>query len=474
MIEFDGAGVIFAVIGVATLAAALLPRLLGRAPISMPMVFLAAGMVGFALIPDLPDPDPIGNGELAVHLTEVCVIVSLMGAGLALNRRIGWRSWSTTWRLLAITMPLSMLAVGILGWAGLGLGVASAVLLAAALAPTDPVLATEVQVSEPVVDQDAPDADVDADGVDAASDATASNGRDPAPTTGDPGDPDDTLPEAHDDEARFALTSEAGLNDGLAFPFTYAAIAMSLVGTAPAAWFGHWFLVDVLWRLSLGLAVGLGVGWMLSRLFFSRRAKRIRLAEQAEGFVALAATFLAYGATELIEGYGFVAVFVCACTIRASERSHGYHGVLHKFVEQVERLLTVIVVVLLGGAVARGLFDSVGWTEILFALAFLLVIRPVAGWIGLTPGKTGPRERLVIAFFGVRGIGSLFYIAYALQHGDFPDAEGLWAIVGLVVVASIVIHGVAATPAMALLDAKRERRAKAIDDDSVSTAQTPV
>jgi len=434
MIEFDGSGALFAAIGVATLLAALLPRILGRAPVSMPMVFLGAGILAFTLLPELPDPDPIEQHDIALHLTEICVIVSLMGAGLALNRPVGLRSWSSTWRLLGITMPLSMLAVGILGWSVLGLGVAGAVLLASALAPTDPVLATEVQVSEPVADSD-----------------------------------------AADDEARFSLTSEAGLNDGLAFPFTYAAIAISLVGVAPAAWLGEWLLVDVLWRLAVGVGVGLAVGWLLGRLFFSAVADRLHLTEQAEGFVALAATFLAYGATELAEGYGFVAVFVCACVIRGSERDHGYHGVLHKFVEQIERLLTVAVVVLLGGAVARGMFADVGWREIGVALAFLLVIRPLAGWIGLTPGKTGPRERFAIAFFGVRGVGSLFYIAYALQHGEFPEEQSLWAIVSLVIVGSILIHGIAATPVMTVLDRKRYRRAKARGGErDTDIATTPV
>jgi NhaP-type Na+/H+ or K+/H+ antiporter len=432
-LEFDGSGAIFAAIGVATLAAALLPRILGRAPISMPIVFLAAGMLGFALLPSLPDPDPVAHPELALHLTEVCVIVSLMGAGLALNRRPSLRGWSSTWRLLAITMPLSMLAVGVLGWAVLGLGVASAVLLAAALAPTDPVLATEVQVSEPVTDE-----------------------------------------EVEDDEARFALTSEAGLNDGLAFPFTWAAIAISIAGIAPSAWLGEWFLVDVLWRIAVGVGVGYLTGRLLGKLFFSSLSERLSFTDRAEGFVALAATFLAYGATELAEGYGFVAVFVCACSIRASERSHGYHGVLHKFVEQIERLLTIAVVVLLGGAVARGLFDDIGWAEVLVAALFLLVIRPLAGFIGLSPGRTGPKERAVISFFGVRGVGSLFYIAFALQEGQFPGGERLWAIVSLVVVGSIVVHGISATPVMSMLDRRRTRAAVRRGAGEAGAATTPV
>lgn len=431
MIEFEGYGGIFTALGLATLAAALLPRFLGRIPVSMPMLFLLGGFVGFSLLPGLPDPDPLEHGAVAEHLTEICVIISLMGAGLALNRPLGWRSWSTTWRLLAIAMPLSMLAVGLLGWAALGLGAASALLLAAALAPTDPVLATEVQVSEPVTDA-----------------------------------------QAEDDEVRFALTSEAGLNDGLAFPFTYLAIAVSVAGAHSGSWVPEWLLVDVAWRLGVGLLAGVAVGWLLGRIFFSKIGDRLGLTEKAEGFVALAATSIAYGAAELAEGYGFVAVFVCACTVRMVERDHSYHAVLHKFVEQIERLLTVAVVVLLGGGVARGLFDDLQWLDVGLALVFLLVIRPLAGWLSLTPGKTGTRDRAVIAFFGVRGVGTLYYVAYALGHATFPGEGRIWGIAGLVVVGSIVIHGIGATPIMAALDRRRSRAAPQKDETTI--AETPV
>jgi NhaP-type Na+/H+ or K+/H+ antiporter len=281
--------------------------------------------------------------------------------------------------------------------------------------------------------------------------------------------------EAEDDEARFALTSEAGLNDGLAFPFTYAAIAISVAGAGAgsAAWLGEWFLADVLWRLTLGVGIGYLTGRLLGKLFFSSLSDRLGLTEKAEGFVALAATFLAYGATESAEGYGFVAVFVCATALRASERAHGYHSVLHKFVEQIERLLTVAVVVLLGGSIARGALDSIGWLDVLVVAVILVVVRPVAGYIGLTPGKTGPKERAVISFFGVRGVGSLFYIAFALQEGEFPGGEHLWALTSLVVIGSIVLHGATATPIMAMLDRRRTRaarRAGVDDDDAASIA----
>jgi NhaP-type Na+/H+ or K+/H+ antiporter len=410
----DTDAVVYAAAGLATLAAALLPRLLGRAPISMPMVFLAVGAVAFVVIEPLPDPDPLRYGDITVRLTELCVIVSLMGAGIALDRPVGLRSWATTWRLLGVTMPLSMIAVGLLGWSVLGLGVAASVLLAAALAPTDPVLATEVQVGEPAEDS-----------------------------------------EGDEDEPRFALTSEAGLNDGLAFPFTYAAIAISLVGADPAGWLGRWLAVDLLWRVAAGTLMGLAVGWALGRLFFNARSETFRLAQHAEGFVALAATFLTYGLAELVASYGFVAVFVCACTIRTAERSHGYHRVLHQYVEQFERLLTILVIFLLGGAVTTGLLAGTTWRDVLVALVVLLVVRPATGLIGLARGATGPRERLAISFFGVRGVGSVFYVAYALENGHFLEPGAVWRVVALVVVGSILLHGMSATPAMRLLDRRQ-------------------
>ena len=185
---------IFAAAGVAVFAAAVLPRLLRHVPVSMPMIFLGAGMLAFTVIKALPDPDLVKYGEFTTHLTEICVIISLMGAGLALDRPLGRRRWATTWRMLALVMPLCMITLALLGLWVLGFGLAAAVLVAAALAPTDPVLASEVQVGEPADDES----------------------------------------ESEEDEVRFGLTSEAGLNDGLAFPFVYLAIAISMVGASPA------------------------------------------------------------------------------------------------------------------------------------------------------------------------------------------------------------------------------------------------
>ncbi len=410
----DPVDLAFGLIGLGMFCAAILPRVIDRRPISLPIIFLLIGIVVQLLPLDLVDPDPRVYPNVARHLAEIVVIIALMGAGLRLDRPFGRIRWSSTWRLLGITMPLSIAATALLGWWALGLAPAAAVLLGAVLAPTDPVLASDVQVGEPSGDEDS------------------------------------------EDEVRFALTSEAGLNDGLAFPFTYAAIAMAMKGAAPDNWVGHWLLVDVGYRIAAGLAVGFAVGWVLGRLFFRAPSERFRLAEHAEGFVAIAATFLAYGVGEVVQGYGFVSVFVCACMIRSAERSHGYHRVLHDFTEQVERLLTVGLLLMLGAAITGGLLGALTWQAAALGVFLVFCVRPTFARLALLHGCGTTQERRVIAFFGIRGIGSIFYLTYALGEAKFVEVDLLWATVAFVILLSVVLHGVTATPLMRRLDRHRE------------------
>ncbi|MFD0785023.1 cation:proton antiporter [Micromonospora azadirachtae] len=406
--------VAFAVVGLGALLAGILPRLLERRPLSMPIAFLCLGMAVFLLPTGLPVPDPLAHPEVATHLTEIGVIVALMGAGLKIDRPLSRSGWSSTWRLLAVAMPLCIAAVAVLGWWWAGLLPATALLLGSALAPTDPVLASDVQVGEPTDAEDS------------------------------------------EDEVRFALTSEAGLNDGLAFPFVYAAIAVAGNGLAPADWLARWFTVDVLWKVGIGVGGGLLVGWLLGKLFF-RAPRQLRLARHAEGFLALAATFLAYGLVEVVGGYGFLAVFVAARAIRAAERTHEYHAVLHDFAEQVERLLTVLLLLLFGGAVVGGLLAPLTVPAAVVGLALVFVLRPLFGWLSLRGAPGRPAEHWVIASFGIRGVGSFYYLAYATTKADFAEADLVWATVGLVVIVSVLVHGIAATPVMRLLDRAGER-----------------
>jgi NhaP-type Na+/H+ or K+/H+ antiporter len=410
---FDPHSLVYAIAGVAALGGALLPRLIGHLPASPPMAFLLLGFAVFALPLGLGSIDPIEQAAATEYLTEVGVIVALMGAGLKLDRPLGWCTWQPTVRLLAITMPLTIVMTALLGWWAVGLAPATALLLGAVLAPTDPVLAADVQVGPPG------------------------------------GDPEE------EDDLRFSLTSEAGLNDALAFPFTNAAIAMALAGTDPRGWLLGWLTIDVVYKLVVGLVVGVLVGKLLGVVVF-RTPENLRLASRGEGFVALAGTFLAYGLTEAVGGYGFLAVFVAAVALRRSESDHDYHQTLHDFAEQTEQLLMIALVLLLGGAVASGILAPLTWPAAVTGLLVLFVVRPVTAWLALSGTTTPVAERAAIAFFGIRGIGSLYYLAYAVEHADFPNVDRLWALVAFTVVVSILVHGTSATLVTRRLDARRD------------------
>jgi NhaP-type Na+/H+ or K+/H+ antiporter len=399
------------VLGLAAFGVVGLPYVLRRRPLSYPIIFVAGGAILFSLPLGLMRPDPIEFADATETLTEIGVITALMGAGLAINRVPGRRSWGSTVKLLAITMPLTIAAVAGLGLWALGLTPAAAVLLGAVLAPTDPVLASDVQVPAPARDDD--------DG----------------------------------DEVRFALTSEAGLNDGLAFPFTNLAILIALNGVAPAGWLGDFLFVELVYKLTVGLLGGLVVGRLLALAIFARRSP---LPRTRDGMIALAATLIAYAGTEMVGGYGFLAVFVAAVVIRNQERKHSYLEMMHQFSDQIERLLSAIVLILFGGALTSGILGYLDWRGALVAVAIVLVVRPLAGMAGLARSPMPGREQAAIAFFGIRGVGSFYYLAHASNQVEFIQIEQVWAITALVVVISVVVHGVTATPAMAYIDRRAE------------------
>ena len=261
-----------------------------------------------------------------------------------------------------------------------------------------------------------------------------------------------------EDEVRFSLTSEAGLNDGLAFPFVYAALALADAGgSLTAAGVFRWLAVDVGYRLVAGVLVGWLVGRLLSWMIFST-SRFAGLASSATGFVVLAATLVAYGTAEVVHAYGFLAVFVAAVTIRSAERSHSYHNVLHDFADEIEQLLIVGLLVLLGGALVDGLLAELTLAGLAVGLAAIFVVRPLACRVALIRSRTTPPERRTVAFFGIRGIGSFYYLAYAASGHDLPDIGLLWGIVAVTVLLSIVIHGVAAAPVMRRLDRYQRQR----------------
>jgi sodium/hydrogen antiporter len=397
-------------LGALILLVAWLPIALQRMALSLPIVCVALGFGIFTLTPlSAWAPHPDNAPTLVERATELIVIVSLMGAGLKMGRPVSWSGWNGTWRLLAIAMPLTIIMVMVLGHYLLGLGLATALLLAGALAPTDPVLAGDVQIDH---DEDENEA-----------------------------------------EAKFVLTSEAGLNDALAFPFIHLAIAIAAAGALNAAIATEWLLDDVAWKLSAGALMGAAVGWIIGWMTY-QLPETTRLSRTADGFVALGVTFVAYTATEFVQGYGFMAVFVAGVMIRRAARGHDFNKRLHDFADEAERLLMMFMLLMFGGMIAGGLLSDIGWEEALFAAIMLLLIRPLAGWISLLGFRRPRFERGVIAFFGIRGLGSVYYLSYGFNHGRFDYEYSLWGTLGLIILASVVMHGVLVTAAFDALGRK--------------------
>ncbi len=411
---------VYLLAGIALLGGAVLPRLLRNTAISTPMAFVAVGLlIGLVPLPDGISVLPQHNPALTERMTELCVIVALMGVGLAIDRPLRWRTWTTAWRLVLVAMPLCIGGVALLGWGLAGLAPASALLLGASLAPTDPVLASDVQV-------DGPDVDVG----------------EGAPT------------QDEDDEVRFALTSEAGLNDGAAFPFVYAAIMLAGAGSV-GDWALRWLAWDLVGKVVLGAVVGAASGWALARLAFRSHRSSLRLAEAGDPILAIAATLGVYGLTEVLGGYGFLAVFICGVALRSLERDHSFHASLHEFIGQLEHMITWALLLLLGAAVSQGLLRSLTLGGVAVGLLLVLVVRPAMAWISLQGTVLGPRERLVTAFFGVRGIGSIYYLAYATGAATFAATDRIWSTAAFTLLLSVVVHGVLATPVMRRLDTMR-------------------
>ncbi|WP_268238291.1 cation:proton antiporter [Ornithinimicrobium pekingense] len=271
---------------------------------------------------------------------------------------------------------------------------------------------------------------------------------------GDDGAFDDDV-RTEEDEVRFTLTSEAGLNDAFAFPFVY--LGLFLMGRG--AW-QEWGLEWVLWTLVGKIVVGFLVGWaagaLLGRLLFRGRLRGQRVAEIGTPLVALAATFAVYGLTELLHGYGFLAVFASAVALRSAERHHGVHRELHSLIERVETILTLVLLLLVGAAMSAGLLAGLSRGGAAVGLLLVFVVRPLVGWASLLGcARVDRPERHAIAWFGVRGIGSVYYLAYALSTEYVAEGLELWSVVAFTIAASVVVHGLLATPVMRRLDARR-------------------
>ncbi len=391
--------------GAAFLLGALFPIIFKRIPISLPILQVLFGMAIGYWWTTLAFLDPIDNGLTIEKITEIVVLVSLVGAGIKIDTPLTWQLWRPTARLLLITMPICIFAMAVLGYYTFGLSIGAAILLGAVLAPTDPVLAASIQVGPP--------------------------------NTGG------------EDVTRFTLTSEAGLNDGLAFPFVYLAIKIAEAHsegkrfTSDMLW--SWFTQDVLWQIGAGVLVGIIVGKVLAKIVFSKRHKGTAL---SQGYVVIALTLLAYSLAEYIHSYGFIAVFIAAFAFRRSECEHDYHQKLHDFAEQSEGLLMSIVLVGFGILIGQGLQSGIEltWKVYVVSFAFLILIRPLGGIIALSGINMHRTEKYAISALGIRGIGTLYYLSYALNQDYFNDADALklWIVCSIVILASIFVHGLSA------------------------------
>ncbi|WP_417523973.1 cation:proton antiporter [Marinovum sp.] len=386
-----------------------LPRWVTRREPAAPGLLILLGMLAFAVVPGLPAlPDPRSNPHPWEIVAELTVIIALFATGLRIDNLSSLRRWAPTVRLLAVAMPLTILAVAVMGHVFAGMTIAAAILLGAVLAPTDPVLAGGVQVGPPL--------------------------------------------EGGEHPVRFALTTEAAMNDGLAFPFVYMGLAVAAQGTLIGNWGLEWLLQDVGWRIAAGVAMGAAGGWALGQVLFVLPRGRT-LADTASGVVALAGVLLCYGSTELVEGYGFIAVAVMGLTLRRIEADHDFHRRLHDFTQALEHALTAVLLVGLG-AVLPALLTGLSWTDAGIALALILLVRPLIGWLSLLGTRIKGRDRWVVAIYGVRGIGSIYYLAYAAGKIEFLDEHRLWALVGFTILISTLLHGF--TSAMAIEDLSKE------------------
>ncbi len=411
------------------IAIALGGSVLKRLPLTTSVMYL---VVGFGLGPHgmgLIDLDPLADAKLLERLTEVVVLISLFTAGLNMRVNFRDRRWLVPLRLAFVSMAITVGLIAVVGWSVLGLSLGAAILLGAVLAPTDPVLASDVQLNDPL----------------------------------------------DRDKLRFSLTGEAGFNDGAAFPFVM--LGLGILGAHELGTGGmRWIAVDVLWAIFGGMVVGAALGVAVARVVIYLR-KTHREAVGLDEFLTLGLVALAYGVALLLHTYGFLAVFAAGLALRAVERrdtgaeveptmarvasdeetaTHPDTAPMHMaqavlgFNEQLERIGEVVIVVIVGSLLGT---PHLTWHALWFVPLLLLVIRPVSAVIGLHGADVARSQRWLIAWFGIRGIGSLFYLAYALEHGlDGSAADEIVALTLATIAVSVVVHGVSVTPLMQRYD----------------------
>jgi NhaP-type Na+/H+ or K+/H+ antiporter len=416
-------------IGLLMLARGLAATTIARSPFTSTIVYLGVGLVLGPTVLDLLDFDPVKQAALLAVLTEIAVLVSLFSAGVKMPVPFAWRRWNAPIRLAWLSMALTVAMVAAFCYYVFGMPLGAGVLLGGILAPTDPVLATDVQVRAP-------------------------------------GDNDQLL---------FTLTCEAGMNDGSAFPFVMLGLGLlGLHGLGDYGW--RWITLDVLWATSVAILMGVACGAALARLGWRLRGGPHRK-EVLDDLVGLGLIAVVYGLTVMLDAFGFLAVFFAGVALRQTElmlagaprdreglldpdpakseaaaASDGQQpplivsGEALVFKEHLERLSELTLVLLLGGMVSLSEWD---WKPFALAGFLFFVARPVAVFIGLAGSSTSWRNRALTGWFGVRGIGSLYYLMYAMEHG-LPSAlaRDLTQISLAVIVLSILVHGLSVQPLM--------------------------
>jgi NhaP-type Na+/H+ or K+/H+ antiporter len=416
----------YILVGALLVVVALSPTLVKRLPLSTSIVYLAAGVAVGPLGLRLIRLDPVAWASLLERLTEIAVIVSLFTAGLKLRTPLSDPMWRLPVRLATFSMTITVGLVAAVGYFLLDLPLGAAVLLGAVLAPTDPVLASDVQVADP----------------------------------------------ADRDRLRFSLTGEA------AFPFVM--LGLGLLGLRDLGAFGwRWFAVDLVWAIGGGLLIGWAAGTLVARLVLYLRRTH-KEAVGLDDFLSLGLLALAYGLALAAHAYGFLAVFAAGVALRRIEAAETgdapppdfdenpesrdelathpekasafmAHAVLG-FNEQLERIAEVAVVLIIGGLLTRPYLPR---DAIWFVPLLLLVIRPASVVIGLAGARLSTIQWPLICWFGIRGVGSLYYLMFAVAHGgggvvDDDTARRLTGLTLTTIAASIAVHGLSVTPLMKL------------------------
>mgnify|MGYP001607021155 CR=1 FL=1 len=418
----------FLLVGGLLLVMGLTSAALKRLPITSAIIYLAVGLLLGPTVLNVFHFNPLKESALLEVLTEVAVLISLFSAGVKMPVPVSFARWRTPMLLATVSMAITVGLIAAFAYYFLNLPLGAGVLLGAILAPTDPVLATDVQIRHP----------------------------------------DDR------DQLRFTLTCEAGMNDGSAFPFVM--LGLGMLGLHELGEFGlQWVLVDVLWATVAGVAIGIASGAALAHLSWKLRAASPRR-ELLYDFLGLGLIGVVYGVSVIAHAWGFLAVFFAAVALRQTELKLANANVMPApisiepippptmqddvesetpptvsegslvFKEHLERLSEVVLILLVGGML---FIDSWSWRAIMLALFLFLVVRPLSVLLGLPGTRMVWRMRGMVAWFGVRGIGSLYYLMYAIQHG-LPEklALELIQLTLIVVTLSILVHGTSVKPLM--------------------------